>query len=371
VVAALLTVPDAERDAEWKPLLRRTLIMQGKEHHRNQEWRAAFESLTRAAPLFPDGKLPPALIELAADSGARAAGELLRTGENDEQRAVDLLEAAASVAPDSTELRADLASAYARLAQKTSDETTDHVIALAQIRKALVLAPDAPMVRLVLESVAAKRARQLTRPGPDASLLEAAELWRELIDVEPGQGYQAGLSRTLLLLARSAALAGDKELALGRAAEALLADPKWSGDAAQEAPGRVAILVANHVTENLSHRPFDERADLLRTARTYCDFPELRVLMLAVWRSEAVIDFDARRYTRCAMLLEEALTISGDAQDTAHLHGELAVVYSADAVRAANQRQRLQARALITLALVHAPGDPEMLELQAQINATR
>ena len=370
--AALIEVPHGERDAAWTRLLRQALAMQGKGYHQNQEWRAALETMARAASLFPDGRLPAALTEIAGDAGLRAARALLRADTNDERHATDLLESAAALAPNFAALRVDLASAHARRAWRISDDTMDHATALDLVRKALAVAPDAPLARQVLDVVAARRADELARPGPDDDLLAAVDLWRELIAGRPDPGYQAGLARALLLLARSAAVAGDSALALERTADALRAtDPTRSGDAVRDAPRRLAILVANHVTEDLGDSPFDERADLLRAARSYFDFPDLRALILRVWRDESAVSLDARRYTRCAMLLEEALTIAGEPEDVARLHGELAVVYRADAVRALEQNWHLQARALITLAVVHAPEDAETLALHARINTAR
>ncbi|MEV4616172.1 hypothetical protein AB0K43_26790 [Kitasatospora sp. NPDC049258] len=369
-VAALDAIPEAERDEAWHVLSREALISEAREHHRHQDWREALDRLARARAL-PGAPLAAELSLLAADAGLRAARALLKESDDDQQGAVELLEQALELAPDHAEVRSNLGAAYAQLARKTNNESTDYSAALVLLRKALTLAPEDPTARHFLEAALGNRANQLTRPGPDRDLLEAVELWQELIELDADPEHRLALAYSQRLLARSAALADNRAEAVARMAASLRADPEWNGDTAREAPRRVSVLLANHTVDELQDRPFAERARLLRQAQTYDDSADLRRLMVSVWRSEAADDYVAKRYQDATSLLEQALDLAHHPEDLAKIRNELGVVCGAHAVQNANQRQYRQARALIAKAVGHSPDDRELRALKRRIDALR
>ncbi|WP_371501212.1 hypothetical protein OG871_30500 [Kitasatospora sp. NBC_00374] len=369
-VAALDAIPAAERDEAWQALLREALTSQARERHRHQDWREALAGLDRLRAL-PGGEIPAELAALAADSGLRAARALLKESDDDQSGAVELLEQALAMAPDHTEVRSNLGAAYAQLARKINNESTDYSSALVLLRKALTLAPDDPTARHFLQAALGNRANELTRPGPEKDLWEAAGLWQELIDLDADPDNRLGLAYAMRLLARSAALADHRTEAVDRMTAALRADPEWTGDTAREAPRRVSVLLANHVLDELQDRPFAERAALLRQAQTYDDSGDLRRVMVSVWRSEAARDYNERRYDDSVSLLEQALRMCDTAEDTAAVRNELGIVHSSQAVAHANARQFRQARELIAKAVEYSPGDQELRALQRRINSLR
>ncbi|MER8187372.1 hypothetical protein [Kitasatospora sp. NPDC094015] len=369
-VAALEAIPEGERDDAWYALLREALISEAADHHRHQDWPAALDRLARARAL-PGAPLTAELSTLAAEAGLRAARALLKESDDDQQGAVDLLERALELAPDHTEVRTNLGAAYAQLARKTNNESTDYAAALVLLRKALAMAPEDPTARHFLEAALGNRANQLTRPGPDEDLLLAVDLWEELIELEGTADQRLALAYVQRLLARSAALADNRAAAVARMAAALRADPEWTGDTGQEAPRRVSVLLANHMLDDLQDRPFAERARLLRLAQTYHDSTDLRQLMVSVWRSEAADDYAAKRFTDATSLLEQALGLAERTEDKAKIRNELGVVCGAHAVQSANLRQFRQARALIAKAVGHSPDDRELRALKRRIDALR
>ncbi|MFJ1702562.1 hypothetical protein [Kitasatospora sp. NPDC088346] len=369
-VAALDAVPEAERDEAWHTLLREALTSQAREHHRHQDWREALAVLDRLRAL-PGGEVPAELAELAADSGLRAARALLKESDDDQSGAVELLERALAVAPDHAEVRSNLGAAYAQLARKINNESTDYSSALVLLRKALKLAPTDPTARHFLQAALGNRANELTKPGSEKDLREAAALWQELVDLDADPEHRLGLAYAMRLLARAAALADDRAAAVERMTAALRADPEWTGDTAREAPRRVSVLLANHVLDDLQDRPFAERSAMLRQAQTYDDSSELRRVMVSVWRSEAAKDYNARRYADALSLLEQALAMCESAEDTAAIRNELGIVLSSQAVGHANTRQFRQARVLIAKAVEYSPNDRELRALQRRINSLR
>ncbi|MFF0410932.1 hypothetical protein ACFYUY_10850 [Kitasatospora sp. NPDC004745] len=370
-VGALDAVPETERGADWQALLAESLVGQAREHHRNQDWREALDCLTRAGTV-PGAVLPADAPAIAAESGLRAARALLKTSDDDQAGATELLEKALALAPDHAEVRGDLGATYAQWARKINNETKDYPRALRLLRKSLALTPGDPTARHFLEAALGNRASQLSRPdAPDAELEEAAEAWRELIALNPDPDHRHGLAFVLRHLARSAAFADQRTLAVGRMADALRADPDWDGDPEREAPRRVGVMLANHVLDNLQDSPFTTQAAMLRKASSYDDSPDIRRLMVSVWRGEAVGHYEARRYPDAIRLLEEALELSGTPEDVAKLHTELGVVFSSYAVARANARGFREARALIRQAVEHNPDDRELRALQRRINALR
>ncbi|WP_327070112.1 hypothetical protein [Kitasatospora sp. NBC_01302] len=369
-VAALDAIPGPERDEAWRELLREALTSQATEHHRQQDWREALACLTRARQL-DDAPTPPALAEIAADCGLRAARALLKETGDDQAGAVALLEQARALAPEHAEVRSNLGAAYAQLARKISNEDKEFTRALALLRQAIELAPQDPTARHFLAAALGNRARELSAPGPEQSLVTAVGLWQELIALEPQEKeHRLGLAHVLGLLARTAALAEDRVQAVGRMTAALQADPDWNGNTAREAPRRLAVLLANTL-EEYRDRPFRERSALLQLARSYDDSVELRGLMLAVWRSEAADHFGAKRFQDATTLLEEALKLAPNPVAAGKVREELGIVCGAHAVRQANMRQLRQARSLIAQAVQYDPKDRNLRNLQRRINSLR
>ncbi|MFJ2189091.1 hypothetical protein ACIOJE_14230 [Kitasatospora sp. NPDC087861] len=370
-VGALDAVPEAERGAGWQGLLGESLVSQAREHHRNQDWREALDCLTRARTV-PGTVLPADTPAIAAESGVRAARALLKSSDDDQAGATELLEKALALAPDHPEVRGDLGATYAQWARKINNEDKDYPRALVLLRKSLELAPGEPTARHFLEAALGNRASQLSRPdATDAELEEAAEAWRELITLNPDPDHRHGLAFVLRHLARSAAFADHRALAVGRMADALRADPEWDGDVEQEAPRRVAVMLANHMLDNLQDRPFTTQAAMLQKARAYDDSPDIRRLMVSVWRGEAISHYEAHRYPEATRLLEEALNLARTPEDVTKLHIELSVVYSSYAVNRANLRQFREARQLIRQAVEHNPDDRDLRALQRRIGALR
>ncbi|MFF7635499.1 hypothetical protein ACFZB9_20430 [Kitasatospora sp. NPDC008050] len=369
-VAALDAIPGPEQDEAWRELLQEALTNQAGEHHRQQDWREALACLTRAQQLR-EAPVPPALAEIAADCGLRAARALLKETGDDQAGAVSLLEQARALAPEHDEVRSNLGAGYAQLARKISNEGKEFTRALALLRRAIELAPQDPTARHFLAAALGNRARELSAPGTEKGLLEAVGLWQELIALDPQEKeHRYGLTHVLGQLARTAALAGDRAQAVGRMTTALENDPDWSGNTVREAPRRVAVLLANTL-EEYQGRPFGERTALLKLARSYDDSAELRGLMLVVWRSEAAEHFGANRYQESTELLEEALKLAPDPAAANKVREELGIVCSAHAVRQANMRQLRQARSLIAQAVQYSPQDRTLRNLQRRINSLR
>ncbi|WP_405010547.1 hypothetical protein [Kitasatospora sp. NBC_01539] len=368
-VAALDAIPPRDPDDTRQALLREALLGQAAEHHRQQEWRAALATLTRARTL-PGGPLPAELTATAADAGLRAARALLKQSDDDQSGAKEILEEAHALAPDHAEVRDNLGAAYAQLARKINNESQDYAEALVLLRKAMALAPDDPTARHFLEAALRNRANEVT--ALDGDLAEAADLWAELATLGDDPEYRAGLTYSLQLRSLAAALADRRAEAVDLMATALRSDADWDGgDAAAEAPRRVSVVVANHMMAEYQDRPFRERAALLRTAQTYHDSDELRTLMVNVWRSEAADDYEADRFVDAASLLEQALTMAGSAEATATVRRELGVVYGAHAVRRANARQLREARSLVAKAVAHSPSDQDLRQLKRRIDSLR
>ncbi|MFF4379893.1 hypothetical protein [Kitasatospora sp. NPDC001547] len=368
-VAALDAVPEQRRGEDWQALLGESLVSQAREHHRNQDWREALESLTRARSV-PGARLPADAAAIAAESGVRAARALLKNSLDDQAGAAELLEKALALAPDDPEVRGDLGATYAQWARKINNEDKDYPRALALLEKSMELAPGDPTARHFLEAALGNRAGQLSRPdATDAELEEAAEAWRALIELNPDPDHRLGLAFVLRHLARSAAFADDRRRAVERMAEALRADPEWEGVVDQEAPRRVSVMLANHVVDAMQDQPFTAQAAMLQKARSYDDSADIRRLMVSVWRGEAIGHYEARRYPEAVRLLEEALGLSRTPEDTGKLHRELGIVYGSYAVQRANARQLREARDLARKAVEHSPDDVELRTMQRRINS--
>ncbi|MEV7354840.1 hypothetical protein [Kitasatospora sp. NPDC091276] len=370
-VGALDAVPEAERGTGWRDLLGESLVSEAREHHRNQDWREALDCLTRARAV-PGAVLPADAPAIAAESGVRAARALLKSSDDDQAGATELLEKALALAPDHPEVRGDLGATYAQWARKINNEDKDYPRALVLLRKSMELAPGDPTAVHFLEAALGNRAGQLSRPdAPEAELEEAAEAWRELIALNPDPDHRLGLAFVLRHLSRIAAFADHRALAVDRMAQALRADPEWDGDTEEEAPRRVAVMLANHMLDNLQGSPFTTQAAMLQKARSYDDSAEIRRLMVSVWRGEAIGHYEAHRYPDAIRLLEEARALSRTPEDVAKLHVELSVVYSSYAVSRANLRQFREARSLIGKAVEYNPDDRDLRALQRRIGALR
>ncbi|WP_344659905.1 tetratricopeptide repeat protein [Catenulispora subtropica] len=415
-IAALDTVAEEDRGEEWTVLLRKTLVMRGMELHLDEQWADALDCIARAASLTPDTAPESMLVEIAAESGLNAARVVLgrpvrggdaagaggsaaggRSGDgggpdseartvelgaaartvdlaktteiavpapDDWQAVIAVLEKALTVAPDDADLLADLAVAHTRKSAELRVVQKDYVLALAHVRRALDLTPDDPEAFALLEVVLAERAGSLTRPGPDGDLLEAVQWWQELSEIDPKPEYQAGLSRALGLLACSAAVAGRRPLALDRMAWSLLADPQWSGDADAAAPHQIAHQLIAQAMDEEHPKPFHERATRLRTALAYRDTPELRALMIALWKNEATFQYETRHYGLCAALLEEAVQLEEDPNATLNLTRTPNA--DPDGMQPFHWHLYPKARSLIKRTVDHFPDDDELRELHAR-----
>ncbi|MEV7184965.1 hypothetical protein [Kitasatospora sp. NPDC093102] len=368
-VAALDAVPEQRRGEDWHALLGESLVSQAREHHRNQDWREALDSLTRARAV-PGARLPADAAAIAAESGVRAARALLKNSLDDQAGAAELLERALALAPDDPEVRGDLGATYAQWARKINNEDKDYPRALALLEKSLELVPGDPTARHFLEAALGNRAGQLSRPdATDAELEEAVEAWRALIELNPDPDNRLGLAFVLRHLARSAAFADDRRRAVEWMAEALRADPEWEGGVDHEAPRRVSVMLANHVVDAMQDQPFTDQAAMLQKARSYDDSTDIRRLMVGVWRGKAIGHYEGHRYRAAIKLLEEALELSGTPEDTDKLHRELGIVYGSFAVQRANARQLREARDLARKAVEHSPDDIELHAMQMRINS--
>ncbi|MER7585790.1 hypothetical protein ABTY56_38195, partial [Kitasatospora sp. NPDC097691] len=368
-VAALDAVPQQRRGEDWQSLLGESLVSQAREHHRNQDWREALDCLTRARSV-PGAELPADAAAIAAESGVRAARALLKSTVDDQPGAAELLEKAYALAPDDPEVRGDLGATYAQWARKINNEDKDYTRALDLLQKSMDLVPGDPTARHFLEAALGNRAGQLSRPeASDAELEEAADAWRALISLNPDPDHRLGLAFVLRHLARSAAFADNRVVAVQRMAEALDADPEWDGDAEGEAPRRVAVMLANHVVDNMGDKPFTAQAAMLQKAKSYDDSTDIRRLMVSVWRGEAIGHYEARRYQEALRLLEEALGLSRTPEDVDKLRRELGIVYGSYAVQRANARQLREARELARRAVEHNPEDQELRAMQRRINS--
>ncbi|GAA5014814.1 hypothetical protein GCM10025734_62710 [Kitasatospora paranensis] len=328
------------------------------------------ECLTRAGTL-PGPGLTPELAALGADAGLRAARALLKEHDDDQAGAAALLEQALALSPGHREVRENLGAAYAQHARKINNETKDYRQALVLLRKALALAPDDPTARHFLEAALRNRANEVSVLGPDGDLVEATELWQELTRLDDDPDHRAGLVYVLQLRSLTAAIADRRTEAVTHMAEALAADEEFTGDPDAEAPRRVSVVLANHVLEKYQDRPFDERASLLRRAQTYDDSPDMRGVIVNVWRSEAARNFEADRFTDATLLLEQALQMAMTADAKANIGKELGVVYGAHAVRKANARRFQEARTLIGRAVAHDPNDSGLRSLKYRIDRLR
>ncbi|MBD0672914.1 hypothetical protein, partial [Streptomyces sp. CBMA156] len=368
-VTALDAVPEQRRGEEWQELIGESLVSQAREHHRNQDWREALDSLTRARSV-PGARLPADTVAIAAESGVRAARALLKNSMDDQAGAAELLEKALALAPDDPEVRGDLGATYAQWARKINNEDKDYRRALALLERSTELAPDDPTARHFLEAALGNRAGELSSPeATDAELEEAAEAWRSLIALNPDPDHRIGLAFVLRHLARSAAFADDRVRAVERMAEALDADPEWEGEVEHEAPRRVSVMLANYVVDAMQEETFTAQCAMLKKARSYDDSEEIRRLMVSVWRGEAISQYEARRYPMAIDLLEEALHLSRTPEDTGKLHRELGIVYGSYAVQQANARKLPQARELARKAVNHSPRDSDLRAMQSRINS--
>ncbi|MER7752819.1 hypothetical protein [Kitasatospora sp. NPDC097643] len=367
-VGALDAIPEQQRGEDWQTLLRETLVGQARQHHRSQEWREALDCLARAGTV-PGGALPADVSKIAAESGVRAARALLKGRDDDQEAAAGLLEKALALAPDDPEVRGDLGATYAQWARKINNETKDYPRALGLLRKSLELTPGDPTARHFLQAALGNQASKLSQPdATEDQLLEAAELWQELVDLDPDdRDHRLGYAFVMRQLCRICALDDRPRRAVSAMANALAADPEWTGDTDDEARRRTAVLLANHMLDTMDDRPYAERSAMLDKAATYYDDPDIRRLMVSIRRGRAADLYEGKRYQEAINLLEEALQLSRSAEDNARLRRELGVVYGSYAVHWANVRQFKEARRLVARAVEYAPGDQDLKALQRKI----
>ncbi|MER7672414.1 hypothetical protein ABTY61_28695 [Kitasatospora sp. NPDC096128] len=367
-VAALDAVPESGRDSRWRVLLGEALVSQAREHHRNQDWPEALDCLTRVRTV-PGAELPADVARIAAESGVRAARALLKATADDQSGAAELLEKAFALAPDDPEVRGDLGATYAQWARKINNEDKDYRRSIELLAKSQELAPDDPTAQRFLRAALGNLASRLSHAeASDAELQEAVGLWRRLIELDDDPENRRGLAFVLRQLARSAAFADDTGRALGQMMAALTWDPDWEGDPGKEAGRRISVLLANHVIDHMQNSTFQAQAAMLHKARSYDDSPEIRGLMVSVWRGRAISFYEERLYAEAISLLREALELAATPEDTAKLKSELGIVLSSFAVARANAGNHLEAQGAMELALQHNPYDRELRALSERIN---
>lgn len=373
-IAALEALPAAQRDGAYQVLLAEALTGLGEEQYRGRVWDEALDAFSRAGKLATNG-LSDKHAKMAADAGLYAARALLgeQDTRDDQAGAVALLERAAELCPHDAALQAELGAAYAQLARKISNEKRDYETALELLRKAKKLAPDDRLARDFLRVVLGNLASRLTDEdgASPERLRRAAELWREAVVLDPDPKVKANLSYTLGLLARHAALGGDRLGALELMIEAVRNDPENKGEIAQEASRRMSVVLANYALEDLKQSPFPERAEALRRARSFDDSPEVRRVMCGAWRSQAVARFEAKRMEEAELLLAEAVKLAVDETTRREVTEDLVAVYRSHAVQAANARRIAEARTAIDKAVALAPGHREVAALKRSIDQMR
>ena len=373
-ITALEALAQSQRDGAYQALLAEAQTGLGEEQYRGRAWPEALHAFSRAAKLAPAG-LSERHVKMAADAGLYASRELLGEHEtrDDQEGAVDLLELAAELAPQDRALRAELGAAYAQLARKTSNEKRDYETALELLRKAEELAPEDRLARDFMRVVLGNLASKLT-DDPAATheqLQRAAELWHEAVVLDPDPKVKSNLSYTLGLLARHAALAGDRLSALELMIEAVRNDPENRGEIAAEAARRMSVVLANYALDDLKERPFAERAEALRRARSFDDSPEVRRVMCGAWRAQAVARFEAKRMDEAELLLQEAVKLAVDETSRREITEDLVAVYRSHAVQAANARRITEAKTTIGKAVALAPGNRDVAALKRSIDAMR
>ena len=389
-ITALDAAPGELRDTDdHRSLLAEALVREGERLYRDKTWDGSLKAFARAAGLGVR-ELSREQVRMAADCGLYASRALLSESASRQARAgaVEVLERAITVSPDTAQLRTELGAAFVQLARKLAEEQ-DHEQALTVLRRALQGAPAeddgasaiATATRELLATVLADYAALLTRDDSLDRLGRAVELWREAIDLDPdpdsgtagsaGAGARArsGLVGALGRSACLAALAGDRVAAAAFMAESIDLDPGFDGASGPEVPRRISRRLVAHAVEDLADGPFPQRADVLRLALAFDDSRVVHEAMCGLWRAQAGARVEAKELAEAELLLNEAVALAPDAAMRQELTAELASVYRAHAIEAASRRRRGEALEAIGLAMALAPDSQDLQSLRSSIES--
>ncbi|HET9168223.1 MAG TPA: hypothetical protein VFN97_02270 [Actinospica sp.] len=324
--AALEELPPHARSEGQQALLAEALVREGERLYRGKGWEKALDAFTRAKRLGVR-ELTPEQVGMAADCGLYASRAVLALTPT---RAIELLEQAIAISPDSPDLHAEVAAAHVALAKRLGDQRAFDD-ALAAVARALEIAPGDEAAAEVRRTLLTRYAAQLTATGTPDDLARAVAMWRDALTLDTGDMLaRDGLAEALNLSARQAALAGDRAGATGFVAEAVALDPELA----------------------------DDRENAVNAA------------LCGLWREHAAACVDAQELGEAERLLREALEMAVGEQMREAVTGELVAAYRAHAVDASPHRKRRgEAMQAVTAALDLAPEDEELLELRTSIES--
>ena len=381
-IAALDAAPDGLRDTgDHRSLLAEALVREGERLYRDKTWDGSLKAFARAAGLGVR-ELSREQVRMAADCGLYASRALLSESASRAARAgaVEVLERAITVSPDTALLRTELGAAFVQLARKLAEEHK-HEQALAVLRRALEDAPDqddgesaiATATRELLGTVLAGYAALLGRDGSLEQSGRAVELWRQAADLDPDSSgssrARAGLVGALGRSACLAALAGDRVAAAAFMTESIDLDPAFDGASGPEVPRRISGRLVAYAVEDLADGPFPERADVLRLALAFDDSRAVHEAMCGVWRAQAAARVEVKQMAEAELLLNEAVSLAPDAAMRQELTAELASVYRAHAIEAASGRRRGEALEAIGMAMALLPDSQDLQSLRRSIES--
>ncbi|HWG25844.1 hypothetical protein [Actinospica sp.] len=364
--AALEAMPADARTGEARALLAEALVREGERLYRVKAWDEALDAFARAARVGVR-ELTAEQVRMGADCGLYASRALLAGSPS---RAVEVLEQAIDLSPETAELHTELGAAYVVWAKKLG-ERREFDDALAAVGRALEISHLDESARGVRRTLLLGFAEHLTTSAAPADLSRALELWREAHALD-GQDAAArtGLVEVLNLSARRAALAGDRVRASEFMSEAVALDPDYDGDAAAEAGRRLSMLLVGHAADGLREHPFAERAAALGAARAFDDSETVRAALCELWRGEAAARVEGKDLIEAERLLGEAVEFAVDDEMRREVVVELAGAYRAHAIEAAaHRRRRGEALQAIATALELLPEDEDLQSLRTSIES--
>ena len=314
------------RSPEQQALLAEALVREGERLYRIRAWDEALDAFARASGLGVR-ELTDEQVRMGADCGLYASRAVLATAPS---RAIELLELAIEISPDTPELHTEVAAAHVALARRLGEERACDD-ALAAVRRALEIAPGDEPATQAYRFLLAGHAAHLASTGTLDDLARAVTVWREALAVDPEDAEaRAGLVEVLNLSARQAALAGDRGGATGFIAEAVALDP------AHDADRDAAVDAA----------------------------------LCALWREHAAACVEAKEVIEAERLLREALELAVGEDMRQEVTAELAAAYRAHAIEAAAHRKRRgEAMQAITTAIELLPDSEDLQALRTSIES--